>query len=140
MKIMRKIAIAAALTGLAVASAHAQTATVSSSGNVCLKTILIDHTKTVDQHTILFYMKDHKVWRNTLASDCQGLLVNGFVYMPTPPDQVCGNFQVIRAIETKSVCTLGAFTPADDATMNSHGMEQSAPPPPPPDMPPPDHQ
>jgi hypothetical protein len=33
--------------------------------------------------------------------------------VPTPPDQICGNFQVIRAIETKSVCTLGPFTPYD---------------------------
>ena len=134
---MRKIALAAALAGLAATSAHAQMATVSSSGNVCLKTILIDRTKALNEHTILFTMKDHKVWRNTLTSDCPGLTYNGFIYEPTPPDQVCGNFQVIRAIETKSVCTLGAFTPAEPESMSAPGIEQKGPPPPPPDMPPP---
>ncbi|HVP85459.1 MAG TPA: hypothetical protein VMS78_12125 [Rhizomicrobium sp.] len=106
----KTMSLAAALA-LAATAASAQPATVSSSGNVCLKTILIDHTETPDTRTILFFMKNGTAWKNTLKSDCIGLRQNGFVYGPTPPDQVCGNFQVIQAIQTKSVCVLGPFTP-----------------------------
>jgi hypothetical protein len=109
----KMVSIAAAALALVVTTAYAQPASVSSSGNVCLKTIQIDHTETPDTRTILFFMKNHTAWRNTLKSDCIGLRQNGFIYVPTPPDQICGNFQVIRAIETKSVCTLGPFTPYD---------------------------
>lgn len=110
---LKMISIAAAALALAATSAGAQPASVSSSGNVCLKTIQIDRTETPDTHTILFFMKNGSAWKNSLRSDCIGLRQNGFIYVPTPPDQICGNFQVIRAIETKSVCTLGAFTPYD---------------------------
>lgn len=109
----KMISIAAAALALAATSAGAQPASVSSSGNVCLKTIQIDRTETPDTHTILYFMKNGTAWKNTLRSDCIGLRQNGFIYRPTPPDQVCGNFQVIRAIETGSVCTLGAFEPYD---------------------------
>jgi hypothetical protein len=109
----KSLSLGAAVLALATTAALAQPASVSSSGNVCLKTIQIDHTETPDTHTILFFMKNGSAWKNTLKSDCVGLRQNGFIYMPTPPDQVCGNFQTIRAIETKSVCVLGAFTPYD---------------------------
>lgn len=98
---------------LVTAPALAQPASVSSSGNVCLRTIQIDHTETPDTKTILFFMKNGTVWKNTLRSDCIGLRQNGFIYEPTPPNQVCGNFQTIRAIQTGSVCVLGPFTPYD---------------------------
>ncbi|HVZ69684.1 MAG TPA: hypothetical protein VG891_09485 [Rhizomicrobium sp.] len=107
----KTMSLAAIALTLGTTVAFAQPATVSSSGNVCLKTILIDHTETPDTKTILFFMKNGTAWKNTLKSDCIGLRQNGFIYMPTPPDQVCGNFQTIRTIETRSVCVLGPFTP-----------------------------
>jgi hypothetical protein len=129
------IAGLALAAGLAAGPASAQPASVSSSGNVCLKTIQIDHTVVPNEHTILFYMKDHKVWQNTLkGGDCVGLRFNGFVYAPTPPDQICGNLQTIRAIQTGSVCMMGSFTPYEGQVMPSKTMEEQAPPaPPPPD-------
>lgn len=107
----RIILTASAALVLSATAALAQPAWVSSSGNVCLKTIQIDHTETPDTRTILFFMKNGTAWKNTLRSDCIGLRQNGFIYEPTPPDQVCGNFQTIRAIQTHSVCVLGPFTP-----------------------------
>lgn len=117
----KRISLGVAALALAATAASAQPASVSSSGNVCLKTIQIDHTQTPNTHTILFFMKNHTAWKNTLKSDCVGLMQNGFIYEPTPPDQVCGNFQTIRAIETKSVCVLGPFTAYDkNAPQETH--------------------
>lgn len=133
----KTISMGAAALALAATAASAQPATVSSSGNVCLKTIQIDHTQVPNAHTILFYMKDRKVWQNTLKNgDCVGLRFNGFIYEPTPPDQICGNLQIIRAIQTGSVCMLGDFTPYDGKIIPSKTMETEQPPPapPPPDQ------
>ena len=117
----RMISIAAAALALMTGAASAQPASVSSSGNVCLKTYQIERTTTPNSHTIIFYMKDGKAWQNTLRSDCVGLTFNGFIYEPTPPDQICGNLQTIRSIQTKSVCQLGPFTPYDkNAAHTSH--------------------
>jgi hypothetical protein len=129
------ISIGAAALALATTAAFAQPASVSGSGNVCLKTILIDRTVVPNEHTILFYMKDGKVWQNTLKSDCPGLKINGFVYAPTPPDQVCGDLQTLRAIQTGSVCTMGAFVPYEGRAVPSQNQttEQSPPPPTSPD-------
>ena len=117
----KMISLSAAALTLAATAASAQPASVSSSGNVCLKTIQIDRTETPDSRTILFFMKNGSAWKNTLKSDCIGLRQNGFIYGPTPPDQVCGNFQTIRTIETKSVCVLGAFTPYEKNKIEHSG-------------------
>lgn len=109
----KTISLSAAALAFVATAASAQPASVSSSGNVCLKTIQIDRTTTPDAHTVIFFMKDGKAWKNTLRSDCVGLTFNGFIYEPTPPDQICGNLQTIRSIQTKSVCQLGPFTPYD---------------------------
>jgi hypothetical protein len=70
----------------------------------------IDHTKTVDPQTILFYMRDGKIWKNTLRSPCRGLLFNGFSFV-THYDEICSNAVSIRVIQTGQVCQLGYFTP-----------------------------
>ena len=80
-------------------------------GTVCLKTDWIDHTKAPDNRTILFYMRDNKVWRTTLSNLCPQLMINGFIYEPTPPDHICGNLQAIKVVDTGAVCMMGPIVP-----------------------------
>lgn len=108
---MRRILIGAALATALAGTALAQPATVMGSGTVCLKTILVDHTKIQDAHTVLYFMKDGSAWQSNLKEACTTLPHNGYIYMPTPPDNICGGLQMIRVIQTKEVCELGPFTP-----------------------------
>ena len=99
---------------IAVASLMAPFAALAAAappGNVCIRTLDIDHTKAPDNRTILFYMKDGKVWSATLTSYCPELVFNGFVYGPTPPDNICGNMQTIRVIRTGAICEMGPLVP-----------------------------
>lgn len=77
----------------------------------CIDTIRIDRTKSPDDRTLIFYMKDGSSYQSTLASACPGLAVNGFSYVATPPHQICGNLQSIRVLRTGSVCLLGPLVP-----------------------------
>ena len=78
---------------------------------VCLRSIDIDHTKTPNDHTILFLMKDGKVWSTTLRSDCPELIFNGFEYAPTPRDNICANMQTIRVLKSGAICEIGPLLP-----------------------------
>jgi hypothetical protein len=102
------LSAAAALALLAPASALA-------AKSVCIASYQIDHTETPDDHTILFYMHNHKVWKNTLVNDCVGLRINtrGFTYSPTSPgsDELCSNLVTARLNDTGQICLLGEFTP-----------------------------
>jgi hypothetical protein len=81
-------------------------------GTICLNVAQIDHTKVVDDNTILFYLKGGKVLRNTLAGRCVGLHIatRGFTYLARN-DEVCGNLQTLRVNDTGIICELGPFTP-----------------------------
>ena len=103
---MGKFAILTALIALATAAPAA----AATEGSICLRIREIDQTKVVDAKTILFKMKDGKVWRNTLLSPCPGLLFNGFAYA-VHFDEICGNQQAIHVLRTHEVCLLGPFTP-----------------------------
>ena len=81
------------------------------SGNICIRTLDIDHTKTPDNRTVLFYMKDGKVWSTTLTAYCPELRFNGFVYAVTPPEDICGNMQTIRVIRSGAICEIGPLVP-----------------------------
>lgn len=84
--------------------------TPASKGSVCLRTLDISSTTTPNDKTILFHMRDGKIWRNDLRGTCSGISFNGFAYDVTPPDQICGNMQIIRVLKTHAVCSLGPFT------------------------------
>jgi len=109
---MKAIAITAVIAGLAIAPAAAdETKPAQPAQNtVCLWTYQIDHTTVPDKNTILFYMRDGKIWKNTLPQPCPGLLFHGFAYV-AHADQICSNMQSIQVIETHEVCMLGAFEP-----------------------------
>ncbi len=112
---MKMFAAAATVVALAVSQVLAQPGAPSppysgKAGPVCLYPRMIDHTHVVDSRTILFYMRDGKVWRNTMKARCPGLMFHGFVYV-TRFDELCSNMQGIRVIKTGEVCVLGTFTP-----------------------------
>ncbi|MBV9571598.1 MAG: hypothetical protein JO056_10200 [Alphaproteobacteria bacterium] len=101
---MRTLALVSALPlALGATAALGQPAAKS----ICIRTVDIDHTKTPDDRTILFSMKNGSVYQSTLPTACPQLQFNGFSYEATPPDQLCGNLQTIRVVRTGSVCLLG---------------------------------
>ncbi|MBS0469459.1 MAG: hypothetical protein JSR60_00195 [Proteobacteria bacterium] len=103
---MKKIAVLAALLsfgGAAIQPALAE-------APICLKLTQIDRTTVVNPKTILFRMKDGKVYRSDLRTPCLGLRFNGFQYS-TSYDEVCGGQQTIRVLSTNEICQLGRFTP-----------------------------
>ncbi|HEY1962025.1 MAG TPA: hypothetical protein VGG69_06380 [Rhizomicrobium sp.] len=117
---MKAIALAAALLTAGMSAATAQPATPMPHGNVCLKTYWIDHTKSPDDRTIVFYMKDGSAYQSSLPTLCPQLSVNGFAYVATPPSDVCGNMQTIRVIRTGSVCMLGPLVQITPKRAETH--------------------
>jgi len=107
---MKAIIIGALTAGLAASAAFAQGGQQKHAPLVCLWTSQIDHTKTVDAQTLLFYMRNGKVWKNTLQSRCPSLKFYGFAYV-TRDGQICSNQQVIHVLKTHETCVLGAFEP-----------------------------
>jgi hypothetical protein len=99
---VKTLILAAAVFGVAAGAAHA-------SDQVCLTSYKIDHTKVVNPSTVLFYMKDGKIWQNDLPVPCPGLEFHGFV-MVGHQDEFCG-MQGISIIQTNQACSLGRFTP-----------------------------
>ena len=115
---MKAIAIAAIIAGLAASAAQAQPVTTGG-GNVCIRTNWIDHTKVPDNRTILFYMRDSKIWQTRLSNECPLLNVNGFIYSPTPTDEICGNLQSIRVVSSGAVCMMGPLVPYEPPSRGS---------------------
>jgi hypothetical protein len=83
----------------------------NSPGNVCLNVTEIQNTQAVDRRTILYKMRDGKVWRNTLVADCPtlvGFSSGGFTQV-SHTDFICANSQLIKT-QSGNVCRLGEFT------------------------------
>jgi hypothetical protein len=99
------------ITTLAGAAIAACTALPAMAAPVCIVSRLIDHTSVQDSKTVLFHMKDGKVWRNTLQNPCPSLNFHGFVMNMGPVDTVCSNQQSIRVLKTNETCMLGEFVP-----------------------------
>jgi len=80
-------------------------------GNVCLNVTEIKSTQAIDKRTILYRMRDGKVWRNTLVADCPTLVgfSNGAFVQVAHTDFICANSQHIKTT-SGNVCRLGAFT------------------------------
>ena len=101
------------VSALAVAAIAAGAAAPAAAAPVCLTSYLIDHTSVQkDARTILFYMKDGRVFANTLVSACPGLHFHGYVMnIPGGNETICSNQQSIRVLVTNEVCQMGEFTP-----------------------------
>lgn len=78
---------------------------------ICLDPAFIDRTQIVDDSTILFHMRGGKIWKNTLASKCFGLKMQGGFAYEVQGGTICSNMQTIRVLNQGSICALGEFTP-----------------------------
>jgi hypothetical protein len=108
---MKNAAIAAVLAASISAPALAQPMAGPAPNNgACIQTQDIDHTHTVDANHVLFYLKNGKVWENTLKGPCPGLNFHGFV-VNTHDQKLCSNEEGITVIATHEACALGNFTP-----------------------------
>ena len=79
--------------------------------NVCIDATEIDHTHVLNNRQVLFYMKDRKVWLNTLRNTCSTLPIQESFVLPTGFSTFCSNAQSITVLNTRQVCLLGEFTP-----------------------------
>ncbi len=115
MKRLSAITLAALLPVIGIAPQSKADDAPAGGKSVCIRSYDIDHTEIPDDSTIIFHMRGHKAWKNTLIDRCVGLRLNtrGFTYSPTDPgtDEICSNLQTIRVNDTGQVCLLGAFTP-----------------------------
>jgi hypothetical protein len=100
----------AALVLLSVGPAAAQDP-APAPGRVCLYLRDIQRTETPDDRTILFHMRDGKIWRNTLKQNCPMLRTSPYSQVLQSGDMVCANQQFIHVLQTGNTCTLGEFSP-----------------------------
>ena len=105
-------AAAACLAVSGVASAAEDTVPAApAKKEVCIQMPFVDHTTVLSNSEILFYMKDRKVWKNTLAKECPGLKFEKGFSQVLRGDTICSNMQVIRVLNSGTPCSLGEFTP-----------------------------
>ncbi|HUO91389.1 MAG TPA: hypothetical protein VMU22_00625 [Rhizomicrobium sp.] len=122
MKIPTAVALLAAVASLSALAQNSPEQTKPQ--QICIRpfdtpTGNIDHTKIVDPQTILFYMRDGKIWKNTLRGPCRGLEFHGFSFV-THYDELCSNAVAIQVIDTGQVCQLGYFTPYTPPATPAH--------------------
>ena len=77
----------------------------------CLNVQDIQRTEVQDDRTILFHMRDGKVWQNRLRQICPMLKTSPWTQV-LHSNQVCANQQFIHVIQTGDMCSLGDFSPA----------------------------
>jgi hypothetical protein len=109
MNIIKPFAAAALLLGLSVDTQVK--AADPSPAKVCLNVQEIQRTETPDDRTIIFHMRDGKVWRNTLRTACPMLRTSPYT-QKLNGDLVCSNQQFIHLTLTGDDCALGDFSPA----------------------------
>ena len=79
--------------------------------NVCLWVNRIDHTQVLNNHQILFYEINGRIWQSNLPVPCRTLTSqDGFAWESGIPE-ICGNVEQIRVLRTGEACLLGAFVP-----------------------------
>jgi len=93
------------------AATQVQAQAQAQGGNFCLNVTEIRSSQAVDNRTIIYRMKDGKVWRNTLAAPCPELVSfsAGAYSQELHTDYLCANTQTIT-VKSGMVCRLGEFT------------------------------
>jgi hypothetical protein len=109
MNAVAPLAVSALLLGLCFDSGVK--AADPSPPKVCLNVHDIQRTETPDDRTIVFHMRDGKVWRNTLRTACPMLRTSPYI-QKLNGDLVCSNQQFIHLTLTGDDCALGDFSPA----------------------------
>jgi hypothetical protein len=106
---IRLLSITASSFVLALSGSVPLQAAAPDAGKVCLNTREILRTNVVSDRSILFYMRDGRVWRNDLRTNCPMLKVSPYTEKLTS-DLVCANQQFIHLTLTGDDCALGDFT------------------------------
>jgi len=92
----------------------------SSGGNgVCLQSFLISHTSIPDDSTILYHMKDGKIWKNSLPFACPSLRNEGGFTYTSDAAEICSKLITIRVLRSGIFCEMGQFTPYTPPTADS---------------------
>jgi uncharacterized iron-regulated membrane protein len=112
MKFVARLAGAAFVLASSADIVGAQPPT-SSPASVCLSARNIQRTEVQDDRTILFHMRDGKVWMNKLRQVCPMLKTSPWTQVLHSGEQVCSNQQFIHVIRTGDTCSLGDFTPVN---------------------------
>jgi hypothetical protein len=105
------ITAAIAFAACSVASAAEDSTSPAATKQVCIQAPFVDHTTVLSDTEILFYMKDRKIWKNTLPRACQGLKFEKGFSQVLHGDTICSNMHTIRVLNTGTPCNLGEFTP-----------------------------
>ena len=92
-------------------SADAAAAGSDAAPRICINLHDIQSTQTPNDRTIIFHMRDGKVWQNRLRTVCPMLSVSPWTEIIHGPDVVCSNEQFIHVTQTGNDCVLGDFTP-----------------------------
>ena len=100
-----------ALFVLLVSSGGVAQAPASAPPTGCLNVQDIQRTEVQDDRTILFHMRDGRVWQNRLRQICPMLKTSPWTQV-LHSNQVCANQQFIHVIQTGDTCSLGEFSPA----------------------------
>jgi hypothetical protein len=108
---------AAAVAALLLIAGPAQareTTTADGHKMICLPAQDVQNTEALNDHQMLFHMRGHKTYVNTLSVPCGSLKdinVEGFVWVAdTPTPEYCDNMEHIRVRQTGETCMLGAFS------------------------------
>ena len=100
-------AFAGAALVLAV-SAPAEVPAPPAQPSLCISARNIQRTEVQDDRTILFHMRDGKVFQNRLRQICPMLKTSPWTQV-LHSDQVCANQQFIHVTQTGDTCALGDF-------------------------------
>jgi hypothetical protein len=92
-----------------VVSAPAELPAPPASSSLCINVRNIQRTEVQDDRTIVFHMRDGKVWQNRLRRICPMLKTSSYTQV-LHSDQVCANQQFIHVTQTGDTCALGDFT------------------------------
>ena len=79
--------------------------------HICLVASDVDHTSIPDDQTILFHMKNGKLWRNTLRRSCPNLKFEQAFTQVIRGGEICANAQMISIPHEGNFCALGDFSP-----------------------------
>jgi hypothetical protein len=106
---MRRLLLASVFV-IASSGAVAQSLAPPQRSGVCLNGTDIEYTQTPNDQTVVFHMRDGKVWRNTLKTPCPNLKFEHAFSETIRGGQICANQQIIRVQQTGNFCALGDFT------------------------------
>jgi hypothetical protein len=105
-----RIAFLACVALLLAHRTSAQALSPPQTAGVCLNGTDIEYTQTPNDQTVVFHMRDGKVWRNTLKTPCPNLKFEHAFSETIRGGQICANQQIIRVQQTGNFCALGDFT------------------------------